>query len=1057
MKIKKLNIKNFKGILNADIQLGDLTVITGKNSSGKSSLIQSIKYITQWLNRVETTRGLNQFSAPGLNVYHPDFITENLRYDAIKNSKSSKGVSLGIEYENYLFSKYNPISGQHNEIQIDLEKASQKGEIARLKNIKINNEWLDKTQEHEQFHSIYSDETDAELTELRRKYINGYALGIFDPKNTRDFAEDYFPDTLKQNKDESLHNLWNYGPSFEDLIDPIKKLILTEVPDSKREEALIINKKGERLMFQKNPFEILESTGYQNYFINFFFDYVHKSHIKDLHKEDDRSKNLINEDIYRPTSEFYEDLFKLISNIYKKNYDKQLLDYLNQNIPINLSEKELKELEGSFMGPYSKYPLEEGLNLEYLEVLREQLPTDVFNEFKKLTKLINNTTKYKDKADKHAEKRVGHAQGVLMFIYFLNNLMNSKNAIDLNKHIDELVSDNDMLTGEGPSKSVLERPVQSIIELQNMLAKAAKAIGYTAWDKAYLKWVTENGHMHCLCPAEDIYDHMGEQKRDIQSNDIILTCEFNPMTEHVYALTTPQEQKDLTPNDYTLQPYVNLRGLDGKNILYFLKNFLSEKLSEKTIYDTTGTADKRLLFFGSLMKDDSKKVDYGKQAKSFLTTKKTADSLRERIIDIEQREKKYENNLMELKSELEVIRNNFAKYKAILSNDLSSEDRNKLNNEVRDDETKRFSTEDKILSYEKDLRIIEKEKSKLLLQLKEINTKGDEQSKKVDLRKLEKLVTFIDTLFTPLVGYQSKSISVAELSKDIKFLNNGRNPTLKEQAGVFNENLTVGKFGGLLPNLMFTQSDEVIDPYLFPSTTATPPFDRSFEELDWHILSLDNTFLESFNEWVSYLEMEISQVESVMDGPNPLLKVQGKDEESRNIFEVGSGVAQVLPVIAICLLAKPGEVVCIEEPESNLHPSAQAYLADFLLSMAISGRQIIIETHSPNIIDRLRLRKAHKKSWKKLKNFDWVDSSLSMDKYNSPSLRVSQFSEPEINIIFAEQSSEGNSEYREAILDNNGDIIFDGSSEELWPKGFFDNTQEELSNILKARIYSEEE
>lgn len=1057
MKIKKLNIKNFKGILNADIQLGDLTVITGKNSSGKSSLIQSIKYITQWLNRVETTRGLNQFSAPGLNVYHPDFITENLRYDAIKNSKSSNGVSLGIEYENDLSSKYNPIAGQNNELQIDLEKASQKGEIARLKNIKINNEWLDKTQEYEQFHCIYSDETDADLTELRRKYINGYALGIFDPKNTRDFAEDYFPDTLKQNKDESLHNLWNYRPSFEDLIDPIKKLILTEVPDSKREEALIINKKGERLMFQKNPLEILESTGYQNYFINFFFDYVHKSHIKDLHKEDDRSKNLIKEDIYRPTSEFYEDLFKLISNIYKKNYDKQLLDYLNQNIPINLSEKELKELESSFMGPYSKYPLEEGLDLEYLEVLREQLPRNVFDEFKKLTKLINNTTKYKDKADKHAEKRVGHAQGVLMFIYFLNNLMNSKNAIDLNKHIDELVSDNDMFTGEGPSKSVLERPVQSIIELQNMLAKAAKAIGYTAWDKAYLKWITENGQMHCLCPAEDIYDYMGEQRRDIESNEIILTCEFNPMAEHIYALTTPQEQKDLTPNDYTLQPYVNLRGLDRKNILHFLKNFLSEKLSEKTIYDTTGTADKRLLFFGSLLKDDSKKVDYGKQAKSFLTTKKTADSLRERIIDIEKREKKYEDNLKSLSYELEVIRNEFANYKATLSNRLSSEDRNKLNNELRESETLRFHIEKKISSYEKDLRIIEKEKSNLLLQLKEINAKGDEQSKKVDLRKLEKLVTFIDTLFTPLVGYQSKSISVAELSKDIKFLNNGRNPTLKEQAGVFNENLTVGKFGGLLPNLMFTQSEEVIDPYLFPSTTATPPFNRSFEELDWHILSLDNTFLESFNEWVSYLEMEISQVESVMDGPNPLLKVQGKDEESRNIFEVGSGVAQVLPVIAICLLAKPGEVVCIEEPESNLHPSAQAYLADFLLSMAISGRQIIIETHSPNIIDRLRLRKAHKKSWKKLKNFDWVDSSLSMDKYNSPSLRVSQFSEPEINIIFAEQSSDGNSEYREAILDNNGDIIFDGSSEELWPKGFFDNTQEELSNILKARIYSEEE
>jgi energy-coupling factor transporter ATP-binding protein EcfA2 len=162
-------------------------------------------------------------------------------------------------------------------------------------------------------------------------------------------------------------------------------------------------------------------------------------------------------------------------------------------------------------------------------------------------------------------------------------------------------------------------------------------------------------------------------------------------------------------------------------------------------------------------------------------------------------------------------------------------------------------------------------------------------------------------------------------------------------------------------------------------------------------------------------------------------------------------------VIAICLLAKEEEVVCIEEPESNLHPSAQAYLADFLLAMAASGRQIIIETHSPNIIDRIRLRKAHKKSWRKLKDSKWVASSLSMDKYSKVDDEVRHFLEPKINIIFAEQNSEGNSEYRQAILDKNGDIIFDGSSEELWPKGFFDNTQEELSNILKARIYSEEE
>lgn len=1064
MKIKKLNIKNFKGIVSANIYLGDLTIITGKNSSGKSSLIQSIKYITQWLNRVETTRGLNQFSAPGLNVYHPDFITENLRYDAIKNSKSLEGVSLGIEYENETYSDHNPIEGQDNEIQIDLEKASQKGEIARLKRLKVNNEWLDKIEEDEQFNSIYSDETDAELTELRKKYINSYSLGIFDPKHTRERAKDYFPiPVFTTNKDESLHTLWNDGPLFKKLIKPIKKLIESEIPDSRREEALIINKKGERLVFQKNPFEIRESTGYQNYFVNFFFDYVYESPNNDLRKEDNLTRNttLTSDDYYFPTSsDFYEDLFQLISNIYKKNYDKQLLDYLNQNIPMNMSEKELEELESSFRYSNSKYPLEEGLNLEYLEVLREQLPADVFNQFKKLTKLINNTKKYKDKGDKHAEKRVGNAQCVLMFIYFLNDLMNSKNAIDLNKYINELVSDNDTSTQEGPSKSVLERPVQSIIDLQNMLAKAAKTIGYTAWDKAYLKWIIKNGQMFCICPADGNYDPYppgGIQQRDIGSNEIILPCEYNPMAEHIYALTTPQEQKNLTPNDYTLQPHVNLRGLDRRNFMGgTLKNFLSEKLSEKKINDTSGTSDKRLLFFGGLLKDDSKKVDYGKQAKSFLTTKKNADSLRERINDINLREQKYKDKLTILKRELKQMREDFGKYKEILSRDLSSEDRNKHNKDLKFLEKERFHNEDRIISYENDLNIIEEKKAELLHQLNEINVRGDEQSKKVDSKKLEKLVTFVDTLFTPLVGYKSKSISVAELSKDIKFLNNGRNPSLQEQAGAFSENLTVGKFGGLLPNLMFTSSDELVDPFLYPSSSSKPPFDRSYEELDWHFLGYSD-FEDAFNSWVSYLEMEISQVESVMDGPTPMLKVQGKDNESRNIFEVGSGVSQVLPVIAICLLAKPEEVVCIEEPESNLHPSAQAYLADFLLAMAASGRQIIIETHSPNIIDRIRLRKAHKKSWRKLKDSKWVASSLSMDKYSKVDNEVRHFSEPKINIIFAEQNSEGNSEYRQAILDKNGDIIFDGSSEELWPKGFFDNTQEELSNILKARIYSEEE
>lgn len=1054
MKINKLNIKNFKGILEASISLGDLTIITGKNSSGKSSIIQSIKYITQWLNRVETKRGLNEFSAPGLNVYHSDFITENLKYDAIKNSKSKDGVSLGVEYYRKPKSILYPRKDHINELKIDFEKASQIGEIVRLKNLSVNSDALGK-EDGEKFNVIYSDETDAQLTNLRRKYINSYSLGIFEPGSTRQTAENYFPDTLSTYKDESLHALWSYDHAFKDFIDPIQKLIFTELPDPRNEEGLILNLNGERLQFQKTPFEIIEKAGYQNYYINYFFDYIQQSIDKKMVNENSKKLRSQNKKQFfnELSNEFYENIFSSISKIYNEGYENELADYLNFNIPSGFTQETVEDLA---LNPYADAKLTNGLDSNYLNTFKKSMPIKALNEFKKLTTLINNTSTFIEVPDKHAEQRVGTAQTVLMFIHFLNYLFSSKKALDINKYIDELVSDNDMLTPEGPSNSVLSKPVEAIIELQNIIAKAAKAIGGNAFDKAFLKFLIDNHQPSCNCYTENFDNVFHPDGRSLEYNEIVLQCEENPNTSHVYKLTTPEEQKTSIPNEYTKYPRVHFRGLDSfRSIDENLKNFLNEKLLlSNNLFDSKGSVDQRIVFYGKLLKKEKNNVEYGKNSKTFINTRKIREMLRERILDIEEREKTYDVRLQDLEEEMLVKKIEFKTLKGSLSEDLSSEDRNLFNKDLKDTEDSRQNLEKRIKSAIDDLEIIRTEKKKLLQKLKDVENKLSSLSKTVDLKKLDKLSSFFDTTYVPLTGYESKTISISELARDIKFLNNGRNPSLKESPGVFNENLTVGKYGGLLPSLMFTIAEELIDPFLFPSISSEPPFDRSFEELDWHFLG-HSDFIDSFNSWVSYLEMEISQVESVMDGPNPLLKVTGKDNETRNIFEVGSGVAQVLPVIAICLLAKPGEVVCIEEPESNLHPSAQAYLADFLLSMAASGRQIIIETHSPNIIDRIRLRKAHKKSWKKLKNIDWLATSRIDQNYFKD--QFSDFLEPEINIIFAEQNSQGNSQYREAVLDNHGDIIFDGSVQELWPKGFFDNTQEELSNILKARIFSEEE
>ena len=136
MKITKINLEHFKGVNQASINLGDLTVITGKNSSGKSSVIQSLKYLTQWFKRIQTTRGLNEFSAPSIQVLHPDFITENKDYDSIRNSKApnSEGVGLGVELDKTNNNFFMNPNGKYS-IYVQFENVNQEGNKVRPKNL----------------------------------------------------------------------------------------------------------------------------------------------------------------------------------------------------------------------------------------------------------------------------------------------------------------------------------------------------------------------------------------------------------------------------------------------------------------------------------------------------------------------------------------------------------------------------------------------------------------------------------------------------------------------------------------------------------------------------------------------------------------------------------------------------------------------------------------------------------------------------------------------------------------------------------------------------------
>jgi predicted ATPase len=77
---------------------------------------------------------------------------------------------------------------------------------------------------------------------------------------------------------------------------------------------------------------------------------------------------------------------------------------------------------------------------------------------------------------------------------------------------------------------------------------------------------------------------------------------------------------------------------------------------------------------------------------------------------------------------------------------------------------------------------------------------------------------------------------------------------------------------------------------------------------------------------------------------------QGGALDLVSVADVGFGVSQTLPVIIALLVAQPGQIVYLEQPEIHLHPRAQVILAHALVRAATRGVKVVAETHSSLII-----------------------------------------------------------------------------------------------------------
>lgn len=87
----------------------------------------------------------------------------------------------------------------------------------------------------------------------------------------------------------------------------------------------------------------------------------------------------------------------------------------------------------------------------------------------------------------------------------------------------------------------------------------------------------------------------------------------------------------------------------------------------------------------------------------------------------------------------------------------------------------------------------------------------------------------------------------------------------------------------------------------------------------------------------TYIEIEVGRLK------------RGKGKRTKdmvNIADVGLGVSQALPIVVALNIARPGQIVFIEQPELHLHPRAQNALAKVLANAANRGVRVVVETHS---------------------------------------------------------------------------------------------------------------
>ncbi len=177
------------------------------------------------------------------------------------------------------------------------------------------------------------------------------------------------------------------------------------------------------------------------------------------------------------------------------------------------------------------------------------------------------------------------------------------------------------------------------------------------------------------------------------------------------------------------------------------------------------------------------------------------------------------------------------------------------------------------------------------------------------------------------------------------------------------------------------------------------------------------TLAEAVQDWLAVMNIYAFKPEPTNEVIYLNLNSSTSSRTRVNIADVGFGVSQIFPIVLEGLRMPSGNTLMLEQPEIHLHPNLQMQMADFLISLAMSKKKVIVETHSDHIINRL-VRRIVEDDTGQLKDL--------------------------IAIYFIKPTENG-STYEEITIDETRGVI-------NWPINFFDQTATEQEKIMQAGL-----